>query len=299
MLGLDPELAAASSSASSSPPPIRAAGVGRRLRPIGAVRRRAAVPARPRGRQLLRRRRLPRPLSRRATGRGPVRLRVPRLRERPRRGCDRDLLVPEPPSERVVHNPRWKAGRAARRRLAAGTSTTCATTTSKSLFGGRPGRASQREPDRYLELSRAVTGEVMAEVFGEWRRAGSPCGRGPDPVAPRPRPRRRLGTSSTIAAAQDRLSPPAPGPRAGRRLDDRRRPRWRRRARRQRPARAAARAAARGALTAISSCLDEASRGRRSVLPRTRPPSATSRPCHRALRRRGSGPTASGRPRRT
>jgi beta-mannosidase len=28
---------------------------------------------------------------------------------------------------------------------------------------------------RYLQLSRALTGEVMAEVFGEWRRAGSPC----------------------------------------------------------------------------------------------------------------------------
>jgi len=29
--------------------------------------------------------------------------------------------------------------------------------------------------DRYWELSRAVTGEVMAEVFGEWRRGASPC----------------------------------------------------------------------------------------------------------------------------
>lgn len=34
------------------------------------------------------------------------------------------------------------------------------------------------DPDRYLELGRAVTGEVMAEVFGEWRRAGSPCNGG-------------------------------------------------------------------------------------------------------------------------
>ena len=31
------------------------------------------------------------------------------------------------------------------------------------------------DPERYLELSRLVTGEVMAEVFGEWRRNGSPC----------------------------------------------------------------------------------------------------------------------------
>jgi beta-mannosidase len=34
------------------------------------------------------------------------------------------------------------------------------------------------DPQRYLELSRAVTGEVMAEVFGEWRRPASPCGGG-------------------------------------------------------------------------------------------------------------------------
>src|SRR5579864_8805146 len=31
---------------------------------------------------------------------------------------------------------------------------------------------------RYLELSRMVSGEVMAEVFGEWRRPASPCGGG-------------------------------------------------------------------------------------------------------------------------
>ncbi len=34
------------------------------------------------------------------------------------------------------------------------------------------------EPGRYLELSRAVTGEVMAAVFGEWRRRSSACGGG-------------------------------------------------------------------------------------------------------------------------
>jgi beta-mannosidase len=31
---------------------------------------------------------------------------------------------------------------------------------------------------RYLELSRMLTGEILAEVFGEWRRTGSPCGGG-------------------------------------------------------------------------------------------------------------------------
>jgi beta-mannosidase len=32
------------------------------------------------------------------------------------------------------------------------------------------------DPERYLELSRSVSGEVMAELFGEWRRTDSPCG---------------------------------------------------------------------------------------------------------------------------
>jgi beta-mannosidase len=31
------------------------------------------------------------------------------------------------------------------------------------------------DPARYLELGRAVTGEVMADTFGEWRRGGSAC----------------------------------------------------------------------------------------------------------------------------
>lgn len=31
------------------------------------------------------------------------------------------------------------------------------------------------DQERYLELSRLVTGDVMAEVFAEWRRTGSPC----------------------------------------------------------------------------------------------------------------------------
>ncbi len=46
------------------------------------------------------------------------------------------------------------------------------------LFDVDPGELRRADPERYLALSRAVTGEVMAEVFGEWRRAGSPCGGG-------------------------------------------------------------------------------------------------------------------------
>jgi beta-mannosidase len=43
------------------------------------------------------------------------------------------------------------------------------------VFGVDPMSLRSAEPDRYLELSRAVSGEVMAEVLGEWRRPGSPC----------------------------------------------------------------------------------------------------------------------------
>ena len=46
------------------------------------------------------------------------------------------------------------------------------------LFGLEAAELQDADPVRYLELSRAVSGEVMAEVFGEWRRAASPCGGG-------------------------------------------------------------------------------------------------------------------------
>ncbi len=46
------------------------------------------------------------------------------------------------------------------------------------LFDVDPIALRAADHERYLELSRAATGEVMAEVFGEWRRAGSPCGGG-------------------------------------------------------------------------------------------------------------------------
>ena len=42
------------------------------------------------------------------------------------------------------------------------------------LFGLDPDSMRASEPGRYLELSRAVSGELMAETLGEWRRSGSP-----------------------------------------------------------------------------------------------------------------------------
>jgi beta-mannosidase len=48
----------------------------------------------------------------------------------------------------------------------------------KTLYPVDPATLRYADLPRYLELSRVVTGEVMAEVFGEWRRPGSLCGGG-------------------------------------------------------------------------------------------------------------------------
>jgi beta-mannosidase len=46
------------------------------------------------------------------------------------------------------------------------------------LYGVDPLELRATDHDRHLELGRVVTGEVMAQVFGEWRRARSTCGGG-------------------------------------------------------------------------------------------------------------------------
>ena len=46
------------------------------------------------------------------------------------------------------------------------------------LYGVDPDQLRQVDPAHYLELGRLVTGELMAELFGEWRRAGSRSGGG-------------------------------------------------------------------------------------------------------------------------
>ncbi len=48
----------------------------------------------------------------------------------------------------------------------------------RQLYGVDPVSLRSVDPERYLELSRHVTGEVMATVFGEWRRAASACAGG-------------------------------------------------------------------------------------------------------------------------
>jgi len=48
----------------------------------------------------------------------------------------------------------------------------------KLLYSADPVGLRYADTSRYWELSRMVSGEVMAEVFGEWRRPASPCGGG-------------------------------------------------------------------------------------------------------------------------
>ncbi|WP_409934722.1 glycosyl hydrolase 2 galactose-binding domain-containing protein [Paraburkholderia sp. BCC1884] len=45
-----------------------------------------------------------------------------------------------------------------------------------TLYGVEPARLRYEDPQRYLDLSRAVVAELMSDVFAEWRRAGSSCG---------------------------------------------------------------------------------------------------------------------------
>nr|WP_027211442.1 hypothetical protein [Burkholderia sp. WSM2232] len=48
----------------------------------------------------------------------------------------------------------------------------------RTLYDVDPARLRYEDPERYLTLSRALVAEVMAEVFAEWRSAGSGCGGG-------------------------------------------------------------------------------------------------------------------------
>ncbi|MGI8506813.1 MAG: glycoside hydrolase family 2 protein [Solirubrobacteraceae bacterium] len=82
--------------------------------------------------------------------------------------------------EAPVHHPRWKLG--VQRDAGTGWDLGAGWDFDDvrdyylgSVYGVDPVQLRRSEHERYLELSRATSGEVMAEVMGEWRRTGSPC----------------------------------------------------------------------------------------------------------------------------
>jgi beta-mannosidase len=87
-----------------------------------------------------------------------------------------DAMLPATPDD-FIHDPRWKAG--VPRDVGADWDFDDVRDHYLALlFDVHPAALRRVDRDRYLELSRAVSGEVMAEVFGEWRRSASASGGG-------------------------------------------------------------------------------------------------------------------------
>jgi beta-mannosidase len=86
-------------------------------------------------------------------------------------------MLPQAPGRLAGHHPLWKAG-IPRENEADWDFEDIRDHYLGLLFGVDAADLRHVDRARYLELSRALTGEILAEVFGEWRRGGSGCGGG-------------------------------------------------------------------------------------------------------------------------
>ncbi|THD80564.1 MAG: glycoside hydrolase family 2 protein [Phenylobacterium sp.] len=77
----------------------------------------------------------------------------------------------------AVHDPRWRA-RVPRDRGVSWDFEDVRDHYLKRLYGHHPYELRRADPALYLDLSRMVSGQAMAAVFAEWRRARSPCAGG-------------------------------------------------------------------------------------------------------------------------
>jgi beta-mannosidase len=84
------------------------------------------------------------------------------------RTLERYLAVP------AVHSPQWKS-RVPRDRSASWDFEDVRDYYLAALYGFEPGALRREDPELYLDLSRAVTGEVAEATYAEWRRVGSDC----------------------------------------------------------------------------------------------------------------------------
>jgi beta-mannosidase len=86
-------------------------------------------------------------------------------------------MLPSAPARLAGNDPLWKAG-VPRENEADWDFEDIRDHYLRLLYGVDAADLRHVDRARYLELSRMLTGEILAEVFGEWRRAGSPCGGG-------------------------------------------------------------------------------------------------------------------------